>query len=191
MNPAKTVLILYVHPAQHRSRVNRVLLDAVSTLDGVTIHDLYETYPDFYIDVGHEQALLRQHDIIVFQHPLYWYSCPALLKEWQDVVLEHGFAFGQEGTALHGKYLMQAVSSGGREYAYCHEGSSHFSLAELLQPFEQTAYLCGMIYLQPHWVAGTHYLNDADISAHAETYRSRISALRDDAPATPFRSVEN
>lgn len=28
------------------------------------------------------------------QHPFYWYSTPALLKEWQDLVLEHGWAYG-------------------------------------------------------------------------------------------------
>lgn len=32
--------------------------------------------------------------MIVFQHPLYTYSCPALLKEWLDRVLSRGFASG-------------------------------------------------------------------------------------------------
>jgi glutathione-regulated potassium-efflux system ancillary protein KefG len=36
-------------------------------------------------------------------HLLYWYSTPAILKEWQDLVLEHVFAYGHEGTKLHGK----------------------------------------------------------------------------------------
>jgi len=84
------VLILFAHPALEKSRVNRRLVAAVQGLEGVTFHDLYEAYPDFYIDVKHEQRLLEAHDIIAFQHPLYWYSTPSLLKEWQDLVLEHG-----------------------------------------------------------------------------------------------------
>lgn len=47
-----------------------------------------------FIDTPYEQALLREHDVIVFQHPLYTYSCPALLKEWLDRVLSRGFASG-------------------------------------------------------------------------------------------------
>ena len=64
-------------------------------MEGVRLHDLYEAYPDFLIDVEAEQALLLEHDVIVFQHPVYWYSSPAILKEWQDLVLEHGFAYGR------------------------------------------------------------------------------------------------
>jgi len=46
--------------------------------------------------------------MIVFHHPFYWYSSPAILKEWQDLVLEYGFAYGHEGTALRGKKSLSA-----------------------------------------------------------------------------------
>ena len=180
------LLIVYAHPAPHRSRVNVALRQAVEGLEGVTLCDLYETYPDFLINIAREQELLVRHDVIVLQHPMYWYSGPALLKEWLDVVLEHGFAYGERGTALRGKALMQALSSGGREPAFRHDGSSHFTLAELLRPFEQTAYLCGMRYLQPYWVPGTHYIDAARIAHFAEGYRQRLTALRDGvAPGPP------
>ena len=45
--------------------------------------------------------------MIVFQHPVYWYSSPAILKEYQDLVLEYGFAYGHDGHALDGKCLDQ------------------------------------------------------------------------------------
>jgi glutathione-regulated potassium-efflux system ancillary protein KefG len=80
----RRVLILFAHPVLERSRVNRRLLEAVKDLDGVTIQDLYEAYPTLAIDVQREQDLLLAHDVIVFQHPFYWYSVPAILKEWQD-----------------------------------------------------------------------------------------------------------
>jgi glutathione-regulated potassium-efflux system ancillary protein KefG len=73
------VLVLFAHPALERSRVNRALLRAVQGTPAVTLHDLYETYPDLQIDVGREQALLLAHDVFVFQHPFYWYSVPSIL----------------------------------------------------------------------------------------------------------------
>ena len=88
----KKILVLFAHPAFHKSRINIKLIDTIRDMEGVTINDLYETYPDFYIDVNREKQLLLDHDIIVWQHPFYWYSSPAILKEWMDLVLEHGFA---------------------------------------------------------------------------------------------------
>lgn len=184
------VLILYAHPRQHLSRVHALLRAQVEGLPGVILHDLYEHYPDFLINIAHEQALLRAHDIVVLQHPIYWHSAPALIKEWLDVVLEHGFAYGAHGTALRGKYLLQAISSGGREHAFQKSGSSRYTLAELLSPFEQTAHLCGMHYLPPFWVAGTHYLNNDDIAEHAARYREHISALRDGDIPVPLCAAD-
>ena len=111
--PSRRLLILFAHPALHKSRVNQLLLSSVESLPGVTINDLYEAYPNFHVNVAREQALLLEHDVIVFQHPFYWYSSPAILKQWQDLVLEYGFAFGKNGTRLHGKLVLTAISTGG------------------------------------------------------------------------------
>lgn len=173
-------LILFAHPAYQRSRANRRMIDAVRTLDDVTVHDLYEAYPDFHIDVSREKRLLLDHDLIVFHHPMYWYSCPALLKEWQDLVLEHGFAYGENGTALQGKSLLSAVTTGGGREAYGPEGFNRFTVGELLRPFEQTAFLCGMRYLPPFVAHGIHRGGDVKLlDACAEAYRRAIVALRD------------
>lgn len=171
------VLVLFAHPALHKSRVQRRLADAVRDLDGVTFHDLYEAYPEFDIDVPREQALLTAHDVVVLQHPLYWYSTPAILKEWQDVVLQHGWAYGSQGTALAGKALLSAVSAGGSAAAYTPEGRNRFTVRQLLAPIEQTAELCGMRYLEPFVVYGTHAMTPAAIAEAAEAYRARIERL--------------
>ena len=70
------VLLLYANPESHDSVSNRVLLQPVQQLEHVTVHDLYAHYPDFFIDIHHEKQLLREYQLIVFQHPLYTYSCP-------------------------------------------------------------------------------------------------------------------
>ena len=173
------VLVLFVHPAVEKSRVNRFLLDAARDLPGVTCHDLYEAYPDFHVDVPREQELLAAHEVVVLQHPFYWYSCPALLKEWLDLVLEHGWAYGSSGHALRGKTLLSAVTTGGAEDAYCAAGYNHFTLLELLAPFAQTAALCGMEYLPPFAVHGTLKMPQATIDAHAADYARVLEALRD------------
>ncbi|MBW4580919.1 MAG: NAD(P)H-dependent oxidoreductase [Tildeniella nuda ZEHNDER 1965/U140] len=175
------ILILFAHPALEKSRVNRRLIQAVQGLESVLIHDLYEVYPNFQINVKAEQDLLLAHDIIVFHHPFYWYSSPAILKEWQDLVLEHGFAYGEGGTALQGKKFLTAITTGGDKKAYCQEGYNRFTIRELLVPFEQTARLCGMEYLPPFVVQGTHSLQERhQIDQHAADYRAIITALRDD-----------
>jgi glutathione-regulated potassium-efflux system ancillary protein KefG len=181
MNYPNRVLVLFAHPALEKSRINRYLFRDIQRLENVTGNDLYEAYPDFYIDVAREQQLLRDHDIIVFQHPLYWYSSPAILKEWQDLVLEYGFAYGHEGTALHGKKCLTAITVGGTQDAYCRQGYNVYSIRELLRPFEQTAHLCGMTYLPPFVVYGTHQIRTLEqVHPHVNDYCTVIKALRDD-----------
>lgn len=174
------ILVLFAHPALQTSRVNIALVSAIKGLPGITFHDLYEEYPEFDIDVQKEQQLLLKHDVIIFHHPFYWYSTPAILKQWQDLVLEHGWAYGSEGRALNGKKFMNVLSTGGREIAYQQDGYNRATIRELLAPIEQTANLCGMTFLPPFVVHGTHQMGPEQIEKFAQEYRSVLTALRDD-----------
>jgi glutathione-regulated potassium-efflux system ancillary protein KefG len=173
------VLILFAHPAFEKSRINRRLTEAVQSLTGVTFHDLYQAYPDLDIDVVHEQELLTAHDVVVMQHPFYWYSTPSVLKEWEDLVLEHGWAYGHDGTALRGKMMLTAITAGGSAASYGRGGDNHYTIREFLAPIERTAVLCGMTYLAPFVVHGTHALGQDEIERYAADYRRVIEALRD------------
>ena len=179
---AQRVLVLFTHPSLDRSEVNVELLRASRDIDGVTVIDLYGEYPDYRIDIDREQRRLCEHDVIVFMFPLYWYSTPALLKEWQDLVLEYGFAYGHEGIALHGKLFLCSITAGGSEQAYCAEGYNHFTLRELLQPLEQTARLTGMDYLPPFALFGSRTaLEEGRVADHVADWRRLLHALRDGA----------
>jgi glutathione-regulated potassium-efflux system ancillary protein KefG len=174
------VLVLFAHPRLEISRANARLLEELQGLEGVTLRDLYELYPSFDIDPKVEQQVLSQHDVIVLHHPLYWYSCPALLKEWLDVVLEVGWAYGPGGRALAGKVMLNAVTTGGRAEAYTPAGHNRHTLRELLAPFEATARFCGMAWLPPYAVHGALRVHrEGQMEPFARTYRCLLEALRD------------
>ena len=174
------ILILFAHPAFKRSTINAALRKAVENLEGVTFHDLYASYPDFLIDVTHEQKLCESHDAIVFQHPFYWYSTPAIIKEWFDLVLEHTWAYGETGTALVGKITFQALTAGGDLSNYRAGGLNSFTIRELTTPYRATANLCQMKWLPPFAVLGIHRgLPKEECIRHAEDYRKTLIALRE------------
>jgi glutathione-regulated potassium-efflux system ancillary protein KefG len=173
------VLVLFAHPALEKSRVQRELLKHSRNIKNVVLHDLYELYPDFDIDVKAEQKLLLEHDIIIFQHPFYWYGSPAIIKQWQDLVLEHNWAYGHSGNMLAGKKLFNIISCGGSAEAYTASGRNRFTIPELLRPFEQTALLCKMHYLPPYVIFGTHKLSQEQIAWQAGEYSNLLVAIAD------------
>jgi glutathione-regulated potassium-efflux system ancillary protein KefG len=171
------ILILFAHPALEKSSVHARLIKEAAQISGVTLHDLYEAYPDFDVQVAKEQQMLLAHDIIVWQHPFYWYSAPALLKQWLDLVLEHGWAYGSGGIKLAGKRALSIISCGGSLDAYSPEGRNRFTIPHFLAPFEQTAHLCKMTYMPPFVVPGTHRLNREEMEQYALQYRQLLEKL--------------
>jgi len=176
----KKILIIFAHPAINKSRIHRRLTDSVKNLNGITVNNLYEKYPDFYIDIIQEQQLLIEHDIIVLQHPFYWYSAPAILKEWFDLVLQHGFAYGIKGRSLEGKQVLTVISTGGNKEIYSKEGRNHYTINEFLVPFRQSANLCYMEYLPPYVIYGSHTLSTVDIENNVAKYKKLLTDLRDE-----------
>jgi glutathione-regulated potassium-efflux system ancillary protein KefG len=172
----KKILILFAHPRLEKSRTNSALIKNISS-SGVTFHDLYEAYPDFNIDIEKEQSLLLQHDIIIWQHPLYWYSSPPLLKQWIDMVLTFGWAYGPDGTNLKDKIIFNAITSGGTREAYTKEGHHGHTLKEFLLPFYQTAKLCKMIYIPPFAIQGTHRITTEELNNQVNQFYVLLQKL--------------
>ncbi|REA64216.1 NAD(P)H oxidoreductase [Dyadobacter luteus] len=170
------ILVLLVHPLFEKSRMHKSLVNHIP--EGVTVHDLYQEYPDFNIDIKREQKLLLNHDIIIWQHPVYWYSCPALLKQWIDIVLEAGWAYGPNGKALEGKVVMQVLSTGGARSTYQPEGYHHFTLKEFLTPFNRTTTLCNMQYLPPFAGQGSHRISDDELLTLSRNYAHLLDYLQ-------------
>jgi glutathione-regulated potassium-efflux system ancillary protein KefG len=174
----RKILILFFHPRFENSFTNKKLIAAASTLNVITIRDMYEIYPDYNIDIKAEQQLLLEHDIIIWQHPFYWYSCPPLMKQWIDLVLEHGWAYGKTGDKLKGKAVMNVFSSGGSFEVYQKNGRNRFTYRELLSPFDQTAHLCGLHYLPPFIVPGANRITEEVLEEYSIRYIEILNFLQ-------------
>ena len=171
------IALIYAHPYPQRSRANRVLLEAVRDVPGVSVRALYDLYPDFAIDVQAEQEALSAAHAVIWQHPLYWYSVPGLLKHWFDKVLAHGWAYGEGGTALQGKSCLWVATTGGDERAYSAAGMHAYPFETFVPPVLQTARFCGMRFEDPIVVHAAHRTSPEALQREAERYRQRVVAL--------------
>lgn len=170
------VIHYYAHPGHRFSHANKAMWSAGQSVENITRVDLYGEYPRHDINIDREQKRLLDHDVILFQFPIFWYSCPSLVKEWIDLTLEHGFAYGQGGDKLHGKTFQLALTAAGPEDAYTPDGFQRYPLRTFLTPFEQTARLCGMRFAAPYVLYGS--LN-ADPNPHVIGFVQLLEALRD------------
>ncbi|MBX2988025.1 MAG: NAD(P)H-dependent oxidoreductase [Bdellovibrionaceae bacterium] len=157
----KNILFLAAHPHLSQSRANKTVIQAVRDVPGVRLHPLYDLYPYFHINVPHEQSLLAEADLLVIQHPLYWYNMPSLLKLWLDEVLEFNWAYGPEGKMLQGKDLLVSITSGG-------------PMEDSFPAWEQTARTCGMNFHPPFLLPWTTDVSDEDLHQHAQSVRTAL-----------------
>ncbi|RHW23743.1 flavodoxin family protein [Nocardioides immobilis] len=174
------VLLVVGHPDLSQSTANSALVDAVRDLANVTVHDLYATYPDFKIDVAAEKALLAEHDVIVFQHPVYWYNTTPLLKQWQDQVFTLGWAFTMDGSPsqLAGKKAIVAVTAGVPAEYYTPEGQNGTTLEALLSNWGATLRLCQFDIQPMITLYGTAFgLSEEDLSMAAKEYHELLASF--------------
>ena len=194
--PVPRIVVLCAHPHLEHSRIARALARVAASVElpEVELRDLYSLYPDYLVDVAAEQAALAGVELLVWLHPVHWYGMTPLLKLWADEVLSFGWAYGPGGSALRGKDLWLAVSTGGSAEAYRPDGLNRYFFDAFLPPYEQTAQLVGMRFLPPLVLHGAHRLSDADIDAHAQMFASRLASYPDwpeieDIPACEVREV--
>jgi glutathione-regulated potassium-efflux system ancillary protein KefF len=173
------ILLIAAHPHLAHSRVTRRLLARARALAAevgsrVRVHDLYALYPDFFVDVAHEQQALAAASAVVWLHPIHWYSMPPLMKLWVDEVLAFGWAYGPGGAALKGKALWLVTSTGGGADSYQPGGHHHHSLDEFLYPYQQTARLTGMCWQPPLVLHSAHRADEAALATHEAAFEQQL-----------------
>jgi glutathione-regulated potassium-efflux system ancillary protein KefF len=170
------ILVIVAHPSLEQSRANRRLMQTALNVPAVQVRDLYALYPDYLIDVAAEQALLGAAKLVVWQHPVHWYGMTPLMKLYLDEVLAFNWAYGPNGAALRGKDVWLVATTGGPEDSYQPTSYNRYFFDAFLPPYEQTAALCGMRFLQPMMLHGAHQVSELALAEHAAMYAQRLSS---------------
>ncbi|MEC6747256.1 NAD(P)H-dependent oxidoreductase [Marinilactibacillus sp. XAAS-LB27] len=172
-------LVIVAHPSIETSIVNSAWIKEIEQYPELfTIHELSKAYPDHVIDVEKEQALIATHGNLILQFPIQWFSSPPILKQWLDDVLIDGWAFGESGTHLKYRKLALAVSAGSERKDYEIEGRYHYTLEDILAPFEVTAKYCKADYQPFFTFYGTSFSTQEEIDTSAKDYVHFLKELR-------------
>lgn len=140
--------MILAHPAIEKSIGNKTISESLAKEENVEVRHLDKLYPDFQIDVVSEQEALLKADTIVFQFPLFWYSMPAILKQWIDSVFLYGFAFGSE-SILNQKRIIVSFTIGSPIKGYPND-----IVQKIVFPLQGLAKYCNLNYI------GEIYCND-------------------------------
>ena len=170
------ILVIVTHPNLEESKVNKVWIDALKKEDNIIVRFLDEIYKDNKkIDIEKEKNFLEKAERVVFQFPFYWYSMPALMREYFDEVLQFGWAYGPNGDALKDKEFLVALSVGAPEYSYMGGSYNNFTITELLRPLEATANAIQMVYLPYFALFDIPRLSKKDIEDSTKKYITHIN----------------
>ena len=175
------ILVILAHPYPRRSRACAALVEAVRNMRDLEVRSLYDLYPDCDVDRAAEQSALERARLVVWLHPLFWYTVPALMKHWMDDVLVRGFAYGAEGSKLAGKDLLWVPTTGGDDAAYSAAGRHHHAFSAFTPGIEQTARYCGMNWLEPFVVHGAHEIPDEALRDAGLQLRARLEAWQEES----------
>ena len=163
----KTTILLF-HPHMDQSRVNKALAEAAKKA-GFEVRDMYALYPDFKIDVPKESQILENTDRIVFQFPVYWYSSPALVKQYEDDVFTGNWAYNGGKALLDHEWLL-AVTPGADKDAYAKDGRVHYTMPSLLRPYQATSILIKTKFMTPFISYNASNMSDAELAQRAQAY---------------------
>ncbi|GHP13604.1 NAD(P)H dehydrogenase [Lentilactobacillus fungorum] len=167
-------LILISHPKLADSATQEFLKTAGKSQTNVAFEYIDDLYKGTKIDIVQEQQRLIKYNRMVFQFPLYWYSSPASLKQYMDDVFTRKFVVANH--LLRNKELGIVVTLGDAEAEFQAGGSEHFTISELLRPFEAFANKAGMTYLKPFVVSQFGYLEEEQKELLLVDYLQYVSA---------------
>lgn len=125
--------VIVAHPQLEDSGTQRFLKEATTSLRRIDWHEL-KVNSSGHFDAAAEKKFLKDKKRIIFQFPLYWYSAPAILKQWMDEIFDIA-----DVTWLQNKELGLAVSLGQPLKEYRLGGREGIALSSLLSPFQAFA----------------------------------------------------
>ncbi|WP_220728397.1 NAD(P)H-dependent oxidoreductase [Apilactobacillus xinyiensis] len=168
-------LVIIAHPKYDNSMTQGFLKSCQKDIDSVDWLVLNREYPSYNFDVIKEQERLSKYERIVFQFPLYWYSAPAILKQYEDDVLTRSFTYKTEDGVLNGKELGIVTTLGEPIYHY-HDGHNEaFTIDELMKPYHALAHKAGMKFLPIFSISQFNYLTEYEKVSLLVKYRNYLT----------------
>lgn len=174
------ILYVYAHP-NPQSLNGAIHQHGVSALENacheVVVSNLYAEP----FEAASELKKITDADHIILQFPLWWFSMPAIMKDWLDRVLLKGFAYDDGKTFAHGllrgKTASLTVTAQSPESAYRHDGTHGASLQEFLLPIHHTLRFTGIEPLDPFVVYGAFELSQERKEKIMSDYRSYLTSM--------------
>ncbi len=142
---APHVLFVAGHPDMQKSVAASIIADEVEkNVENVEVLRLGNEYPTYTIDVEKERERVLRADVIVFHYPIWWYSGPAIFKNWQEQVFTFGFAHDAKGGMLNGRTMILSMTSGAPASDYQLGGRMNYPMDVFQLPIYQMGELCGL-----------------------------------------------
>lgn len=166
-------LVIYSHTYPETSVAGKAILEVLEVTPGFEVRNVDALYPDLNkIDIAAEQQALLEADVIIFQHPVFWYSGTSALKRWMDEVLQFGFAYGDGGDKLQGKKFIHSFTVGSEAAAYVGELER-----AICTPIRATANYCGMEYLRAFPLYGQYPPTNPNVVQEAKAHAEELVAF--------------
>jgi NAD(P)H dehydrogenase (quinone) len=89
------------------------------------------------LDVAEEQKHIREANLLVFIHPIWWSAAPAILKGWIDRVFANGFAFRIDPKEITG------LLAGKKAAWFCTAGATEAVMDKGLRAAMETIFVSG------------------------------------------------
>jgi putative NADPH-quinone reductase len=177
------VILCFAHwDFKNSSRVNKALIEEVKkSLPQVEIRDLYSLYSNnkfnSHFDTTNCKKSLEEASDIIWQFPFQWYYPPALFKQWIDDLLVPGWAHSIAEPKLKNKKLHLAITMGGDEKAYTHQGFNAHNVEDFISGIKQTAKFCEIQFCEIFKVHDTVNITEDKLKQKAQEYVKFISSL--------------
>ncbi len=180
----KNVVIICGHPALENSVANKTILEEIAAqCPQIEIRKLCELYPDYQFDIKAEQAALEKADVIIFQYPMHWYGLPGLFKLYIDKVMEHGWAYGSQGTALESKALIASLTMGAPDSAYSAGGVMGHTVEEFSYQIKNFAAMCKLDFKKLFFIGGMMCVPGVTTEAQKQALIDKAKKQADDIVA--------
>lgn len=167
-------LIVFSHTFFEQSRVNKALLEAAKNeADIRNLESLYQKgKKDF--DIKAEQEFLKNAQNIIFQFPLFWLNCPALLKSYMDFVFTPDLL---DSKALVGKKFALAISTGSPNANYQKDGANGYTIEEITYNFRAMCLYIGFEFGGIFHSDDTFAMSDARLQDFCARYQEFLKNL--------------